>query len=45
MNFSGDYQFQERIEKIWEYLNDPKVLKDCIEGCEEFTAADKNNFF
>ncbi len=45
MNFTGNYQFQENIEKVWECLNDPNILKKCIDGCQEFSEKEKNNFF
>ena len=45
MNFSGSYRFKENIEKIWKYLNNPKILKECIDGCEEFKEKEKNIFF
>ena len=45
MNFSGSYHFKEPIDKVWEYLNDPKILKKCIQGCEDFIEKEKNNFF
>ena len=44
MNFNGSYHFEKNIEDIWESLNNPEVLKKCINGCEEFIEKDKNNF-
>ena len=44
MNFNGSYHFEKNIKDIWESLNNPEVLKKCINGCEEFTEKDKNNF-
>ena len=43
MNFSGNYHFKEPIDKVWKYLNDPKILKKCIQGCEDFIEKEKNN--
>ena len=45
MNFSGNYHFKEPIDKVWKYLNDPKILKKCIQGCEDFIEKEKNSFF
>ena len=45
MNFTGSYHFREKVETIWEYLNNPEVLKKCIHGCEEFIEKEKNSFF
>ena len=45
MNFTGNYHFQEKIEKIWDYLNNPEILKNCIDGCQEFIEKEKNTFF
>ena len=44
MNFNGSYNFEKNIQDIWESLNNPEVLKKCINGCEEFIEKDKNNF-
>ena len=45
MNFTGSYHFLEKVETIWEYLNNPEILKKCIHGCEEFVEKEKNRFF
>ena len=44
MNFNGSYHFEKNMQDIWESLNNPEVLKKCINGCEEFKVKDKNNF-
>ena len=36
MKPSGSYQINLSKEKVWEALNDPKILKKAIPGCEEF---------
>lgn len=35
MDMSGQYKITAPREKVWKALNDPKVLKICIPGCEE----------
>ncbi|WP_417688102.1 SRPBCC family protein [Roseibium sp.] len=35
MDMSGEYRIPASREAVWEALNDPAVLKDCIPGCEE----------
>ena len=45
MNFTGSYHFREKVQTIWEYLNNPEILKKCINGCEEFIEKEKNCFF
>ncbi|MEX0346205.1 MAG: carbon monoxide dehydrogenase subunit G [Rhizobiaceae bacterium] len=34
VNMEGEERIEAPIDKVWEALNDPKVLKDCIPGCE-----------
>lgn len=45
MNFNGNYCFEEKIQNIWVALNNPEILKKCINGCEKFIEKEKNNFF
>lgn len=42
MELNGERLIQASVEKTWEALNDPAVLKQCIPGCEslERTADD-----
>jgi len=35
MDMTGEYQVQAPRQKVWEALNDPDILKQCIPGCEE----------
>ena len=35
MDMKGEYRISAPREKVWEALNDPEVLKQCIAGCEE----------
>jgi carbon monoxide dehydrogenase subunit G len=34
MDFSGEYRIPAPRQTVWEALNDPEVLKQCIDGCE-----------
>ena len=36
MKFSGTYKLNARKEIVWQALNDPNILKQCIPGCESF---------
>ena len=35
MNLTGEYRIPAAREKVWEALNDPEILKQCIDGCQE----------
>ena len=37
MDIKGRYVIASTREEVWEALNDPDVLKECIPGCESFT--------
>ena len=37
MNFNGSYNLDANISKVWQNLNDPEILKNCIDGCSEFS--------
>jgi len=37
MDIKGKYVIASTREEVWEALNDPDVLKECIPGCESFT--------
>ena len=45
MKFSGNYNFHNKIDTIWEKLNDPKILKKCITGCKQFIEKESNKTF
>ncbi len=38
MEQSGEYSIQAPRERVWAALNDPKVLRQCIQGCQRFEA-------
>lgn len=35
MEMSGEYKIPAPRQQVWEALNDPEVLKECIPGCQE----------
>ena len=37
MEMTGEYRIAASRETVWEALNDPDILKQCIPGCEEIT--------
>ncbi len=36
MEISGSYKLNAKKEVVWQALNNPEVLKQCIPGCESF---------
>ena len=36
MKLSGSYKLNVKKKIVWEALNDPNILKQCIPGCESF---------
>ncbi len=37
MKMTGEYALAAPRQEVWQALNDPAVLKDCIPGCESIT--------
>ncbi len=35
MKFEGKYNFKAPREKVWQVLLDPKILAQCMPGCED----------
>jgi carbon monoxide dehydrogenase subunit G len=35
MDMTGEYRIPAPRQKVWEALNDPEILRQCIPGCEE----------
>ncbi len=35
MDMTGEYRIAAPQQKVWDALNDPEILKQCITGCEE----------
>ncbi len=44
MNLTGEYRIPAPREKVWDALNDPEILKQCIDGCEELNRDGDNGF-
>lgn len=38
------FSIKAPIQKVWDFLLDPKSIGSCIPGCEEIEAVDGNNF-
>jgi uncharacterized protein len=44
MELNGQELIPQPIQKVWDGLNDPQVLKACISGCEEITLVGDNAY-
>lgn len=44
MQMSGEYRIPAPRQAVWDALNDPEVLKQCIPGCEELVRSGDNAF-
>lgn len=44
MEMKGEYRITATREKVWEALNDPEILKQCIAGCEELEKTSDTEF-
>jgi hypothetical protein len=44
MQFTGTYTIAAPPEAVWDALNDPVVLRDCIPGCQSLEKTDANTF-
>ncbi len=44
MKFSGSYELNSSKKEVWENLNNTDVLKNCIDGCEEFLSTGNNKY-
>lgn len=42
MKFSGEYLIPATREDVWVALQDPEILQECIDGCEQMTSLDTN---
>ncbi len=36
MKLAGTYKLNVKKEIVWNALNDPEILKQCIPGCDSF---------
>ena len=44
MDFKGSETIKAPRSLVWKCLNDPEVLKNCVPGCQSFTAAGEDEF-
>lgn len=44
MEFKGRYLIPASPEKVWNALNDPQVLRQCVPGCERMDKMDDTHF-
>jgi len=44
MKLTGSYQINLEKQKVWEALNNPKILQKAIPGCEEFNKNSETEF-
>jgi carbon monoxide dehydrogenase subunit G len=44
MDLTGEYRIPAAREKVWDALNDPEILRQCIDGCEELNRDGENAF-
>ena len=44
MEMRGEYQISADRQTVWDALNEPEVLRDCLEGCESFDRVSNSDF-
>ena len=44
MKLNGSYKMNVKKEAVWEALNDPNILRQCIPGCESIDKESSNIF-
>lgn len=44
MQMTGEYRIPAPRQAVWDALNDPEILKQCIPGCEEMIRTDGGGF-
>ncbi|NQV57616.1 MAG: carbon monoxide dehydrogenase subunit G, partial [Rhodospirillales bacterium] len=44
MDLTGEYRIPATRAKVWDALNDPEILKQCIDGCEELNKDSDTEF-
>ena len=44
MDMTGEYRISASRETVWDALNDPEILKQCIAGCEELEKISDTEF-
>ena len=44
MKLTGSYKLNVKKEIVWEALNNPEILKQCIPGCDSFEKENDSTF-
>ena len=44
MDLTGEYRIPAARQDVWEALNDPEILKQCIDGCQELSKDSDTQF-
>ena len=44
MEMTGEYRITAPRQAVWEALNDPAVLKDCLQGCDQLERVSDTQF-
>ncbi len=44
MDMTGEYRITAPRQKVWDALNDPEILKQCIAGCQELDKTSDTEF-
>ena len=44
MTMTGEVQLPASRQKVWDKLNDPEILKQCVPGCEQLDRIGDNEF-
>ena len=44
MELTGEEMIPQPIQRVWDGLNDPEILKACISGCEEMIKVADNEY-
>ena len=44
MDINGEFRVPANRDRVWEALNDPLVLKECIPGCESIERQSESEF-
>jgi len=44
MDMTGEFRIPAPRQRVWEGLNDPKILKECIPGCETIEKSSDTEF-
>ena len=44
MDMTGEHRITASRQEVWDALNDPEILKQCIAGCEEMEKTSDTEF-